>query len=302
MKNQITFFLLGTISFLFSAVFAQTPVPNGDFEDWQPFATYESPTPTTWWTSLNALSQFSASTVTVSKTTDVVSGTYAARLETKKLGTLLVSGLLASGNFNLSTTSLKRGQPFTDKPTHLKGFYKYTPVSGDSCAVAIELSKWKNNSHYIVADASLVTNVGSTQYQPFDLQLNYYDLLETPDSITIVFSSSAEGDNFQGQVGSTLYIDNVSLDYTQTGLGNQVNNSFSNIYPNPASSELFLDLTKNTSSVTFSLYNTEGNLLSKTDFQSQNNRFELSKYAAGMYFYILQNEKGEQMSGKLDIR
>ena len=301
MKKLFILFYLGMISFPFLSGFAQTPIPNGDLENWQSAGNYETPTPTTWWTSLNALSQFSASAVTLTKTTDAFSGTYAARLETKKLGTLLLSGLLTSGNFNLATSSLKKGQPFTDKPTHLKGYYKYTSVNGDSCALAIELSKWKNNARYLIADASLVTSVSSTQYQAFDLVLNYYDLLETPDSINIVFSSSAEGDNFQGQVGSTLFIDEISLDYTPTAIQNSVENSFSVIYPNPATTDLFIHLNSETKLATFLLYNMEGQLLTKTTFTSPDNYFDVTKYKAGMYFYSLQNEKGQRINGKLNL-
>lgn len=299
MKQKL--FILLTAWAIYTPIFAQTPVPNGDFETWQAFTNYESPSPSTWWTSLNALSQFSASSVTVSKTTDAQNGTYAARLETKKIGTLLLSGLLVSGNFSLGTNTLKRGQPFTDKPTHLKGFYKYTPVNGDSCALAIELTKWKNNQHYLIADASLVTNVASTQYQAFDLQLNYYDLLETPDSITIVFSSSANGDSFQGQVGSTLFVDNISLDYTNTNIQNELNDSFSVVYPNPIKDELFIHLTENTPSATFYLYDINGKQLTKKFLANAQNRLDLAEYKAGFYFYILENEKGERVSGKLNI-
>jgi len=301
MKKRLILFYLGMTFLAFSHVFAQTPISNGDLENWQSAGNYETPLPANWWTSLNALSQFSASAVTLTKTTDAFSGTYAARLETKKLGTLLLSGLLTTGSFNLATTSLKNGQPFTDKPTHLKGYYKYTPVNGDSCALAIELSKWKNNSHYIIADASLVTSVPSTQYQAFDLVLNYYDLLEIPDSINIVFSSSAEGDNFQGQVGSTLFIDNISLDYTPTQIQSSVKSSFSIIYPNPTSKDLFIHLDNNTKSVNFLLYDIEGKLLEKTTYSSPDNYIDVTKYKVGMYFYTLENEKGERINGKLNF-
>jgi hypothetical protein len=146
-----------------------------------------------------------------------------------------------------------------------------------------------------------VTSVSSTQYQAFDLVLNYYDLLETPDSINIVFSSSAEGDNFQGQVGSTLFIDEISLDYTPTAIQNSVENSFSVIYPNPATTDLFIHLNSETKLATFLLYNMEGQLLTKTTFTSPDNYFDVTKYKAGMYFYSLQNEKGQRINGKLNL-
>jgi hypothetical protein len=36
---------------------------------------------------------------------------------------------------------------------------------------------------------------------------------ETPENIVIYFSSSEAGDEFKGQVGNTLYIDEVKVGY-----------------------------------------------------------------------------------------
>lgn len=196
---------------------AQLQIPVGDFEDWTqaPFTSFEEPTGG-WWTSLNALSGLGGP-VTVAKTTDAHSGTYAAKLTTQQWGTLTIPGLLVSGAFDLqSSTFLVQGQPFTQTPTAFRGWFKFGPVAGDSAGIAALLLKWNTSAQRrdTLAIAALSVTSAASAWTFFDLPFVYSQQGQAPDSILVALVSSGDGQNFNGQVGSTLWIDDLELDYT----------------------------------------------------------------------------------------
>jgi Putative carbohydrate metabolism domain len=195
--------------------FAQTQLPNGDFENWATpsGAQYEQPT-SGWWTSLNALKALGAP-VTVEKTTDMHSGSYAAKLTTRTWGTLLLPGLLVSGEFDIQNPRfLVQGQPFTDQPSAFQGWFKYTSVAGDSAGIAALLTRWNAGAgrRDTVAAAAVVVTASQATWTAFDLPF-VYSLTGAPDSIIVALVASGDGQNFNGQTGSTLWIDDLQLDY-----------------------------------------------------------------------------------------
>lgn len=157
---------------------------------------------------------------------------------------------VASALFNaLKATRL--GMPFEHVPTYLKGYYKYKagdefqengkPVSGkkdtwDVYAIFYEVSeKVKYLDGTIVegnfTDPSLIsvallddkerkeTDEWTEFYIPFVTKpgktINYDKLKKGGYNVSIVFSSSKEGNYFRGAPGSTLYIDEVELIYAK---------------------------------------------------------------------------------------
>ncbi len=198
------------------AAFSQTQIPNGDFEAWTtpPFAAYEEPN-SGWWTTLNTLNSIGGPE-TVEKTTDAHSGSYAAVLTTKLWGTLTIPGLLVSGEFDIQNPSfLVQGQPFTDFPNAFQGWFKYNPVAGDSAGLAALLTRWNTSlqKRDTLAQAAWVVTTAYPNWTQFDLPFTYFQSGITPDSILVALVSSGDGQNFNGQVGSKLWIDDVRLDY-----------------------------------------------------------------------------------------
>lgn len=228
------------ISFIVCSPMAQTQILEGGFNNWTFFQkTYYEPTGG-WWTSLNTLSALGGP-VTVSPTTDVHSGTNAAKLETKKWGTFLLPGLLASGSFIMSAPYVKEGKPFTDMPYQFKGWYKYSPVNGDSAAIATFLTKYNTvtGKQDTIAKAIQVLKGNVSEYTQFNLNYDYKSGMN-PDTIIIVFVSSAAGGNSSGQVGSTLFIDDIYLEYGG-GLQEILMPEFTtDVYPSPASKQIQL--------------------------------------------------------------
>lgn len=193
-----------------------TNVPDGDFENWKSFTTgentYYEPA-SGWWATLNILSNI-GSPQTAVRTTDVNTGKYAAKLTTGLWGQLVMPGILLSGVFDFNAPNMViEGQPFTEKPEKFRGYYKYTSVDGDSAAVFASITRYNTveMKRDTIAEASFAVLTTVEEYTYFDLDFTYYLTDVEPDTINIVFSSSADGANFNGAIGSTLYIDDISL-------------------------------------------------------------------------------------------
>lgn len=141
------------------------------------------------------------------------------------------------------------GIPFSSEPTSLSGFYKYipgeeycrmdangklVPVAGETdkfniYAVFFEVTpdmEWLDGTNVladdndnIIATAVIPSADPATGWTRFDLPFIYREgKTVDPDklaagnySLTIVMSSSRDGDYFSGAIGSTLYVDELIL-------------------------------------------------------------------------------------------
>lgn len=162
----------------------------------------------------------------------------------------IAAGNLFLGTFDLQqalTNTLhatRFGVPFSMKPVSFKGWYNYQPgetyqdafgktLEGKTDHGAIYAVLYRNHddagnevvlfgdnvktSQQVVAIADL-GDIGQTNgWQPFEALFLYRQNIDEETlrnmgySLAIVFSSSNEGDKFEGAVGSTLLIDDVSI-------------------------------------------------------------------------------------------
>lgn len=220
--KQLIIFLIISVTAL-----SQTELPNPGFENWDNVYNskdefmYEELTGD-FWETLNKL-RLLGGPVTVEKTDNANTGNYAVRLETKEFGTFRITGLLMSGFFDSKADpgeNMKEGKPFTGKPSKLIAHVMNFPKNNDSAAIYINLTKWKNDKRDTIAEASMGIGREILEYEPVELILDYYMPNTSPDTIKIVFLSSAGGRNFTGssgsqpQIGSVLYVDDASLEYT----------------------------------------------------------------------------------------
>jgi hypothetical protein len=162
----------------------------------------------------------------------------------------IAAGNLFLGNFNLAVAltntlhATEFGVPFTIRPTHFKGYYRYTPgttyqdqsgatVDGREDKGAIYAVLYRNHddegnavvlygdnvktSQQIVAIADLGEISATDTWTEFNADFLYRQSLDNTIlanrgySLAVVFSSSNEGDHFEGAVGSTLLIDDVQI-------------------------------------------------------------------------------------------
>ena len=166
----------------------------------------------------------------------------------------LAAGNLFLGAFDL-TSALKDamkatlfGIQFDKKPIKVMGYYKYAPgatfqdpkgnvVANRVDSAAIYAVLYRNHdadgnavvlygdnvktSNLIVALADMKYVKPTDQWTPFEISFDYQSevdetLLESRGySFTVVFSSSKEGDKFEGAIGSKLLIDKVKVICTE---------------------------------------------------------------------------------------
>ena len=165
------------------------------------------------------------------------------------MGMRMAAGNLFIGKFNLvlgkPLKSTLFGEPFDKKPMKFTGYYKYQPgdtfqdKNGDVMTDRVDKGAiyaifFKNHDadgnvvvldgenvqtcEYIVAKAVMPEVTPTEEWTAFEIPFDYsfYEFdQETLDtfgySLTVVFSSSTDGDLFRGAIGSTLYIDKVRI-------------------------------------------------------------------------------------------
>lgn len=160
---------------------------------------------------------------------------------------VITSGSLFTGDFVVDAmntlNSTQFGIPYFQKPTNVKGYFKYTPgenyyyckdpsVSNEAeidntktdecslCAVLYEVENYDDflNGETIYTSDKIVAIAqqfaGNTpDYTAFDLQLEYKKEYDPTKKyrFAIIFSSSKDGAAFSGAEGSTLWIDEVEV-------------------------------------------------------------------------------------------
>ncbi|MCX6306170.1 MAG: PCMD domain-containing protein [Bacteroidetes bacterium] len=243
MKHLITFVLL---SLAMNTVYSQSKsstgdfvIPNAGFETWYNVVVnatlnYDeigTGPSDNWMSTLNTLASLPFSVggpgpVTVFKSTDSYSGTYAAKGVSNifPLGpiTIFIPGMIGTAKMDMVGVRALLGQPCAGcRPSHLKGYYKFEPVNGDSCAAVILLSKWNSSAKKrdTIGYGKFVGHNAVSTYTNFDIPIQYAGT-GTVDTMTLLVVSSAGFNviNFMGsvgQVGSTMYVDELSLLYPQ---------------------------------------------------------------------------------------
>ncbi len=224
MKLILRFTLISILStFMLPVAHCQTSqIPNADFENWVQHSGYSDPqywdTPNLELMSIPIFGQ-----TVVSKSTSHASGSFSAKLETKTISIpgspVNVPGVITLGKLTIDmlsgTYSISGGAPIHDQPTHLKGFYRFSPVGGDSCVVGIALFKTIAGNQDTIALGYFSSKVSAPDWTPFSAWIEYLEQTD-PDTLNILAISTAQFLNMHN--GTVLYLDNLSLDYT-LGIG-----------------------------------------------------------------------------------
>lgn len=155
----------------------------------------------------------------------------------------------------MSGAKIDFGQEFASRPISFKGWYQYKPEvidnekqelgssgvlkvgDSDQCSIYIILSKgtyqvnntdvstlltaenvWENDQFIAFGELPAEQCKGTDGWVNFDIPLQYKEgkFGEQPTHLIIVCSSSKYGDYFTGAVGSTMYLDDFSLNYEGT--------------------------------------------------------------------------------------
>jgi len=311
-------FTLVLLVLAMNSAFSQTGVtkdspaiPNGDMENWynvvlSPTLNYDDlgtgPTDN-WISTLNSLAAVPQSAggpgpVTIFKTTDKYAGTYAAKAVSANfpLGpvTIFIPGMIGTAQMDMVGVRALLGKPCNDcKPSRFKGYYKFEPVNGDSCAAVILLSKWNATAKKrdTLGYGKFVQKSAVNTYTQFDIPINYTSTVAS-DSMTVLVVSSAGFNviNFMGsvgQVGNTMYVDNLSLDYP-SGIEQVLMPEVTvAAYPNPAADILHIDLSKEVKNCTLQIYSAAGKQVASYGLSSVLNTIPVYSLVNGTYYFRL---------------
>lgn len=308
MKSIFTFVF---VLLLANLSFSQDIIAHFEDAEWQTSScgsgqpNYLDLLPISFWANLNPICKLGSPIITVTQTTDAVSGK-AALLRTQVLGLVnsdstpgfggrLIPGLINSGVFNSSnlTNPLEQGRAYTGKPSCMRGYYKYFPILGDSAALYAVL----RSGGVEIARAAMSVTSQVSQYTAFDIPF-VYTSANTPDSINIVWVSSSASDQNKGRKGSRLYIDEMQILMScPTSISNKTL-AFSHIAPNPVKDRLAITLFNAVATANLVITNLEGKAVASHFLGNIENEISVENLPKGIYFYQISDQKGNQNTGK----
>lgn len=320
-------FLCISMLIISSVLCAQTPgdinLVNGDFEaGWfqgqsaadNPITSYPD------WASVNngdtilrtlnvlyglSKDMFGPGPLTSKRTTDMYDGNYAMLLSTDTMRIndstlIIIPGAMGTVEIQFKEMNARTFVECFDFPQTLKGFYKYSPVKGDSASIEVKL---KLNDGTIIASGQLLLKNAVTEYTPFEVKFDYKSD-DMPDSLRILFVASA-GYDFndlqacKGQIGSTLYLDNLVLDYALGLSENLMSDLKVNVFPNPTTDYIHFELADYING-RIAIYDINGREVLTQNIDSKNVSINLNTLESGNYIYRIIEGKMIQKSGKIN--
>lgn len=287
---MLLFCILGIL-----AVRAQ--IPNSGFEIW---SNGPNSDPDGWHSGNNAVQQ----------STDHVLGNYSAKVASVISGIDTTRGQMETGLASDTSGGPSPAFPVNLRHTSFKGYYKYTPLGGDSADLGCMLFKTGFSSGFPGAPAGMIGIAFSTfggaasTFTPFSINFTYLDTTNlVPDSGWIILTSyvffRGTNTNLKPLGNSVLYVDALSFDNYATGIGqvNDIATGFK-IMPNVNNGQFELQYQlKESGYATLKIYDMDGREMRDlcsgnwpAGFYSQN--YNVSELANGNYLVVLANENG----------
>jgi hypothetical protein len=241
-----------------------------------------------------------SSTTTVTKTTDVNGGTYAAKIENKVYAPLqtfipVMSGIMSLGS-QISYTSDSyefTGAPYTSRPTQIQFYYKLTGAAAadDSAAVFFSLTQNVAGATQEVAFRGVLLPPAAT-YTLVTLPITY-STSAVPDSVHLTFTSS---NTDHPTVGTALFVDDITIGVaTPTATRASLQAALS-VAPNPSATGRFSLLATEPEllAAPFTVTDATGRLVLQGAASSSaaSRQLDLSVQKAGIYMLQFQTEKG----------
>jgi hypothetical protein len=295
--------------------FGQQNVRGGTFEYWKYNATHNFYEPdSSIFSTLNQLDTIPTPPGVTAYPCDTMhSGSKSARVVTRKIELLdiIIPGVIGTIAINWVTKNAILGIPYpygTTKPLRFNGYFQFYPVSGDSAAVVVLLSKWNSISHHrdTLAYNRISFHGTFNTWTQFDDAVAYIDQTTTPDSLTLLYLSCA-GFNASmmlasvGQVGSTALFDDVNL----TGV-----NGFPlmlmpsvpvRLSPNPARDYMNIQLGQTVTDGYFEIYDAQAKLIRRYPVNGTSQQISVGNLSSGMYYYKLTGQNKMLNSGTFAI-
>jgi hypothetical protein len=189
-----------------------------------------------------------------------------------------------------------------DTPHALRGWYKYKPVNKDSAFIEIGFSNFGDG---FIERMIIKETVEYWTEFIIPIPKKYQD--KEYGEFRLLFVASADVDfqemtNCHGQLGSTLWIDNISLDYNyEIGIKQDLLSSLkANAYPNPTVDLLNVELNEPfTGNIV--VFDLSGRKIMEDTFNGTEGKLNIAALAPGNYIYRLMKENTFFAQGKFVV-
>ncbi|MBX2815238.1 MAG: T9SS type A sorting domain-containing protein [Saprospiraceae bacterium] len=165
--------------------------------------------------------------------------------------------LRISGDTLLEVTDLLSSYPCGERPTSLKGYYRYSGTSDDSLLVAALFSQGEAaiDEEQAIGVASMFAGAGSSQFTEFEVPITYSSPA-TPDSVTILIIATKE----EGSKENSFFeVDELSFIGATTSTADVALEVQDLITPNPVSDHIQVSNAQKLSSL--EILNLDGQVL-----------------------------------------
>ena len=312
--KRVSLFLVAVMAVL--SVNAQT-FPDGGFENcWMQYTCEKGK----YWdfvedhflTTLNQLYDMSSESgiapLTAFREEDAYEGNYAVKLvsDTMNFGNerIFLPGACGTLHIDIFNIDCVLGNPFTHRPTAMSGYMKYAPVNGDSAAIEVVLKK---NSVAIGSGKIMFYNAVNA-YTKFTVDINYTSEA-TPDSVIVIVASSANYDftsietlmKCNGQIGSTIYIDELAFEYGDGVKELLLSNTHVNVYPNPACEQLNIQFEQDVDGEVI-VYDNNGKQMLNQQVNGKQFSIDINTLATGHYFLNIVNNDQKIIASKQFVK
>ncbi len=274
-------------------------VNNGSFEEWGNEGGYID-IAGDYWDTANRTALLGVDE-NVTESSDAHTGNASAKLETSNWLNNVTSATVFTGSFIPNVLdppkSIKFGKPypFTNEPelpTNFRVWYKYFPVEGDSAEVYTYLTKWTGTDTIRVASAYTKLYDEKTEWTLLDIPFTG-NSTEMPDTIICVFASSSRGDILQGQIGNTLFIDDVEYYNCLTNTTHPMMSEVEvNAFPNPVNNgqSIRFELSEQINGL-IRVFSNDGKEVISNVFEDQRFDMDITQLNSAFYrFVVYDNE------------
>jgi hypothetical protein len=280
---------------------AATPFPNEGFELWNPYSSEEP----NYWSTSN-LYNLGTGQLSVTKTIDKYEGDFAVKIQ--NVPTIFNMTLSFVTNGTLGDKGPRGGSPlpliFDAKPDKITGYYKFTKQGNDTAIAGALLSRWdKQSKRKITIDSSIVKLLPAENFTPFEIPFLSEDV-SLADTLFLLFAPGDITNNYPDMtLGSTLFIDDISLIYKETGANEMsVKAEKVTLFPNPSDGKFKIRLENiKASEINLKINNVFGMEVYEGSYNNGLISLNLSFLPKGIYFVNMEFD-GRVKSGKLIIK
>ena len=278
---MMRYFILIILGFIFSNISAQA-LSNGGFETWA------SGNPASWSTSHSCIA---GSTLESQETNIVYQGSSAIKLVG---GTVPAPANIAYPGFAHYGTAAYDNSlqdfdlnsvAFPYRPDSIQFAYEYAPSGNDSANVFGNLFSGSQGNIIGLINVNLGA---SASYRLVTVPVTYMSG-STPDSMNLTFYS---GGLFPPVAGSTMYLDAVKFIYngSTTGIEPVAGGVDVTIYPNPATSKLYINVSDKMVGSGVKVFSVLGNEVMNCELISTHDAMDVSTLSEGIYIYRIINK------------